>query len=147
MSFVGKWKLTTQENFDDYMKAIGNCIFEKIVDYSFELPFLKCDRGRRQYDFFTARLIKLAKSRGNILKVKSLIFSADIMNILLKSGKLILSTLFSFPIFVQVSAWLTGTIFFPFSQFSFHRHDWWHISHPLFFSCLTECWPKQPLHK
>ncbi|EFX62640.1 fatty acid-binding protein, heart-like [Daphnia pulex] len=23
MSFVGKWKLTTQENFDDYMKAIG----------------------------------------------------------------------------------------------------------------------------
>nr|CAH0105585.1 unnamed protein product [Daphnia galeata] len=24
MSFVGKWKLTTQENFDEYMKAIGN---------------------------------------------------------------------------------------------------------------------------
>lgn len=24
MSFFGKWKLTTQENFDEYMKAIGN---------------------------------------------------------------------------------------------------------------------------
>lgn len=22
--FVGKWKLTTQENFDEYLKAIGN---------------------------------------------------------------------------------------------------------------------------
>ena len=23
MSLIGKWKLTTQENFDEYMKAIG----------------------------------------------------------------------------------------------------------------------------